>query len=103
MITINPTLRNQIKLLQFWLAISAVERKMSKIVFVPLTDEMVFEHPEMITGPITTYRPTTSRTDNRSLCSKESLHASKVYLKGDMVNGIDVIYAREKPNKRIRG
>ena len=103
MITINPTLRNQIKLLQFWLAISTVERKMSKIVFVPLTDEMVFEHPEMITGPITTYKPTTSRTDNRSLCSKESLHASKVYLKGDMVNGIDVIYAREKPNKRIRG
>ena len=103
MITINPTLRNQIKLLQFWLVISAVERKMSKIVFVPLTDEMVFEHPEMITGPITTYKPTTSRTDNRSLCSKESLHASKVYLKGDMVNGIDVIYAREKPNKRIRG
>ena len=102
MITINPTLLNQIKLLQFWLAISAVERKMSKIVFVPLTDEMVFEHPEMITGPITTYKPTTSRTDNRSLCSKESLHASKVYLKGDMVNGIDVIYAREKPNKRIR-
>ena len=103
MITINPTLRNQIKLLQFWLVISAVERKMSKIVFVPLTDEMVFEHPEMITGPITTYKPTTSRTDNRSLCSRESLHASKVYLKGDMVNGIDVIYAREKPNKRIRG
>ena len=103
MITINLTLRNQIKLLQFWPAISAVERKMSKIVFVPLTDEMVFEHPEMITGPITTYKPTTSRTDNRSLCSKESLHASKVYLKGDMVNGIDVVYAREKPNKRIRG
>ena len=103
MITINPTLRNQIKLLQFWLAISAVERKMSKIVFVPLTDEMVFEHPEMITGPITTYKPTTSRMDNRSLSSKESLHASKVYLKGDMVNGIDVVYAREKPNKKIQG
>ena len=102
MITINPTLRNQTKSLQFWLVISAFERKMSKIVFVPLTDEMVFEHPEMITGPITTYKPTTSRTDNRSLCSKESLHASKVYLKGDMVNGIDVIYAKEKPNKRIR-
>ena len=70
MITINPTLRNQIKLLQFWLAISAVERKMSKIVFVPLTDEMVFEHPEMITGPITTYSPNTSRTDKLSLSSK---------------------------------
>ena len=103
MITINPTLRNHVKSLQFWLVSSAFERKMSKIVFVPLTDEMVFEHPEMITGPITTYKPTTSRTDNRSLCSKDSLHASKVYLKGDMVNGIDVVYAREKPKKKIQG
>ena len=103
MITINPTLRNQIKLLQFWLAISAVERKMSKIVFVPLTDEMVFEHPEMITGPITTYKPNTSRTDNQSLSSKKSLHAPKIDLKGDMVNGIDVVYAREKSNKKIQG
>ena len=100
MITINPTLRNQIKLLQFWLAISAVERKMSKIVFVPLTDEMVFEHPEMITGPVTAYKPATSRKDNRSLSSKESLHASGAYLKGDMVSGFDVVYAVDKPIKR---
>ena len=76
---------------------------MSKIVFVPLTDEMVFEHPEMITGPIMTYKPTTSRTDNRSLSSKESLHASGVYLKGDMVNGFDVVYAPHEPNKRVQG
>ena len=76
---------------------------MSKIVFVPLTDEMVFEHPEMITGPITTYKPSTSRMDNLPLNSKKSLHAPKVYLKGDMVNGIDVVYVGEKPNKRIQG
>jgi len=76
---------------------------MSKIVFVPLTDEMVFEHPEMITGPITTYKPTTSSRDNRFLSSKESLHASGTYLKGDMVNGFDVVYASHKPNKRVRG
>ena len=101
MITINPTLRSQTKLLQFWLAISAVERKMSKIVFVPLTDEMVFEHPEMITGPVTTYKPSTSSTDNGSLSSKKSLRTAKIYLKGDMVNGIDVVYAGDKPSKRI--
>ena len=100
MITINPTLRNQIKSLQFWLVNSAFERKMSKIVFVPLTDEMVYEHPEMITGPITTYKPNTSRTDNQSLSSKKSLHAPKIYLKGDLVTGIDVVYASGKSNKR---
>jgi len=64
-ITINLTSRNQIKLLQFWLANSAGEQEMSKIVFVPLTDEMVFEHPELITGPITAYKPVNSRKSNR--------------------------------------
>ena len=103
MITINLTPRNQIKLLQFWLANSAVEQEMSKIVFVPLTDEMVFEHPELITGPITTYKPATSRKSDRFLSSKESLRASGAYLKGDMVNGFDVVYAAHKPNKRVQG
>jgi len=102
LITINLTLRNQIKSLHFWLFIRVFEPKMSKIVFVPLTDEMIFEHPEMIMGPITTYKPTTSRADNRSLSSKKSRHAQKIYLKGDMVTGIDVIYAGEKPNKMIQ-
>ena len=103
MITINLTSRNQIKLLQFWLANSAVEQEMSKIVFVPLTDEMVFEHPELITGPITTYKPVTSRKSNRFLSSKESLRTSGVCLKGDMVNGFDVVYGARDPNKRVQG
>ena len=103
MITINLTPRNQIKLLQFWLANSAVEEEMSKIVFVPLTDEMVFEHPELITGPITTYKPVNSRKSNRLLGSKESLRTSGAYLKGDMVNGFDIVYAAHKPNKRVQG
>ena len=76
---------------------------MSKIVFVPLTDEMVFEHPELITGPITAYKPVNSRKSNRFLSSKESRRTSGACLKGDMVNGIDVVYAREKPNKKIQG
>lgn len=101
MITINLTSRNQIKLLQFWLANSAVEQEMSKIVFVPLTDEMVFEHPELITGPITTYKPVNSRKSNRFLSSKESRRTSGVCLKGDMVNGFDVVYAAHQPNKRV--
>jgi hypothetical protein len=102
-ITINLTSRNQIKLLQFWLANSTVEQEMSKIVFVPLTDEMVFEHPELITGPITTYKPVTSRKSNRFLSSRESLRTSGACLKGDMVNGFDVVYAARKPNKRVQG
>ena len=103
MITINLTSRNQIKLLQFWLANSAGEQEMSKIVFVPLTDEMVFEHPELITGPIMTYKPVNSRKSNRFLSSKESRRTSGACLKGDMVNGFDVVYAAHEPNKRVQG
>jgi len=101
-ITINLTPRNQIKLLQFWLANSAIEQKMSKIVFVPLTDEMVFEHPELITGPITTYKPVSSRESDRLLSSKESFRTSGTCLKGDMVNGFDAVYAPREPNKRVQ-
>ena len=103
MITINLTSRNQIKLLQFWLDNNAVEQEMSKLVFVPLTDEMLFEHPELITGPITTYKPLTSRKNNRFLGPKESLRTSGARLKGDMVNGLEVEYAAREPNKRVQG
>jgi hypothetical protein len=102
-ITINLTSLNQIKLLQFWLTNSANEQEMSKIVFVPLTDEMVFEHPELITGPVTTYKPVTSRKSNHFLTSKDSLRTSGVSLKGDMVNGFDVVYAALEPSKRVQG
>ena len=30
---------------------------MGKMVFVPLSDEMIYEHPELITGPIGTFAP----------------------------------------------
>jgi hypothetical protein len=30
---------------------------MSRYVFVPLTDEILYEHPELIKGPIVPYRP----------------------------------------------
>ena len=76
---------------------------MSKIVFVPLTDEMVFEHPELITGPITTYKPVTSRQNDRFLTAKDPLRTSGACLKGDMVNGFDVVYAPLEPNKRVQG
>ena|GEM_PF-769971 len=33
------------------------ELVMGKIVFVPLSDEMIYEHPELITGPIGTFAP----------------------------------------------
>ena len=75
---------------------------MSKIVFVPLTDEMIFERPDMITGPITTYRPTISKKSQWSASAKESLQLSGTYLKGDLVNGFDVVYAGEKATGRIK-
>lgn len=30
---------------------------MSKIVFVPVSDELLFEHPERIVGPLVPYHP----------------------------------------------
>lgn len=30
---------------------------MSRYVFVPLTDEILYDHPELITGPIRPYEP----------------------------------------------
>ena len=72
---------------------------MSKIVFVPLTDEMVFEHPEMIAGPITAYKPVTDSKNHRSLNVKRSLDSPAAYLTGDMVNGLDVVYTNNKPVK----
>ena len=33
------------------------ELVMGKIVFVPLSDEMIYEHPELITGPIGAFAP----------------------------------------------
>ncbi|HAF74921.1 MAG TPA: hypothetical protein DCG21_06755 [Gammaproteobacteria bacterium] len=30
---------------------------MGKMVFVPLSDEMIYEQPELITGPIGTFAP----------------------------------------------
>ncbi len=72
---------------------------MSKIVFVPLTDEMVFEHPEMIAGPIMAYKPVTDSKNYRSLNAKRSLDAPAAYLKGDMINGLDVAYTNDNPVK----
>ena len=75
---------------------------MSKIVFVPLTDEMVFEHPEMIVGPITTYRPIIPKKDGWPVSKNESFQESGIYLKGDLVNGFDVVYVGDKPIRKIR-
>ncbi len=69
---------------------------MSKIVFVPLTDEMMFERPDMITGPITAYRSGVSKNENRSFSTKESSQASGAYLRGDLVNGLDVVYVGDQ-------
>ena len=96
MITTNLTTRNQVKLLEYWLTNPGNEQVMSKIVFVPLTDEMVFERPDMIAGPITTYQPTISERHNRSVSRKKSFQVSGAYLKGDLINGVDVVYVRDR-------
>ena len=71
---------------------------MSKIVFVPLTDEMVFDRPNMITGPITAYQSNISKEKHhRSDNKKQSLQVPAAYLKGDLVNGLDVVYVGDKP------
>ena len=70
---------------------------MSKIVFVPLTDEMVFERPELIAGPITAYQPTMLKKSHVPGSTKESCRASRAYLEGDLVNGFNVVYVGDKP------
>ncbi len=75
---------------------------MSKIIFVPLTDEMVFERPELITGPITTYRSSISKNCRRAYRSKASLQESRAYLKGDLLNGLDVVYSGDQPTQIIK-
>ena len=75
---------------------------MSKIVFVPLTDEMIFEHPEMITGPVTTYKPADSGMGNHSVGLQSSDNASSAYLIGDMVKGFDVVYVDGNLSQRAQ-
>ena len=74
---------------------------MSKIVFVPLTDEMVFERPEMITGPITAYQSAGFETTDMSLTNTESRQLPGVYLKGDLLKGLDVLYIDNKPIRSL--
>tara|TARA_B100001123_G_scaffold136982_1_gene159142 strand:- start:275 stop:493 length:219 start_codon:yes stop_codon:yes gene_type:complete len=70
---------------------------MSKIVFVPLTDEMVFDRPDLITGPITTYQPAIPNNSIQNVSTNESPISVGTYLKGDLVNGLDVVYVGDKP------
>ncbi len=37
---------------------------MRKMVFVPLSDEMLYEHPELITGPIGVFKPPATRLND---------------------------------------
>lgn len=73
------------------------EQAMSRIMFIPLTDEMLFDRPDLITGPITTYRPAISEYRSRSVSSMRSVQVPVAYLKGDLVNGLDVVYQNDLP------
>ena len=74
---------------------------MSKIVFVPLTDEMVFDRPEMITGPVTTYRPVGFKTSRQSTSVNKPFQLPGAYLKGDLVSGLDVVYVDDEPLRKL--
>ena len=73
---------------------------MSKIVFVPLTDDMMFERPDMIKGPITAYQTGVFRKDVQSASAKESLRSPAAYLQGDLVNGLNVVYVGDEPTTK---
>ena len=74
---------------------------MSKIVFVPLTDEMVFDRPELIGGPITTYQPAILKMSRRSDSTRELCQASRTYLEGDLLRGFKVVYVGDGPRREI--
>ncbi len=74
---------------------------MSKIVFVPLTDEMVFDRPDLITGPITTYRSASLNKSHPPDSTKSPVQVTRPYLRGDLLNGFDVVYIGDPPTKTI--
>ena len=74
---------------------------MSRIVFVPLTDEMVFERPELISGPITTYQPAILKKNPRFDSTRELCQASRTYLEGDLLTGFNVVYVGDGPRREI--
>ena len=49
---------------------------MKKLVFVPLSDEMIYEHPELITGPIRAFSATRAASVERDAIAKSSLGAA---------------------------
>ena len=48
---------------------------MKKLVFVPLSDEMIYEHPELITGPIRAFSATQAAPVERDAIAKSRLGA----------------------------
>ena len=45
---------------------------MKKLVFVPLSDEMIYEHPELITGPIRAFSATQASSVSPDVNAKSS-------------------------------
>ena len=48
---------------------------MKKLVFVPLSDEMIYEHPELITGPIRAFSPAQTPAVESDAHAKSNLGA----------------------------
>ena len=47
---------------------------MSKMVFVPLSDEMIYEHPELIKGPIGAFAPKSVSFPNSTCIGEKREH-----------------------------
>jgi len=48
---------------------------MKKMVFVPLSDEMLYEHPELITGPIGVFKPPATRVNDLNVSTRSGLRS----------------------------
>ncbi len=50
---------------------------MGKMVFVPLSDEMIYEQPELITGPIGAFRPKSVSFESFTHAGEKAEHTSR--------------------------
>ena len=51
---------------------------MGKMVFVPLSDEMIYEHPELVTGPIGAFGPKSVSLSGMGQGDKKARPSSQV-------------------------
>ena len=68
---------------------------MKKLVFVPLSDEMIYEHPELITGPIRAFSATQAASVERDAIARSSL--------GTVGDGLGTQHQRRPTERPVGG